>query len=238
MKISVCMAAYNGERYIKVQIESILNQLGPEDQLVIVDDKSTDSTVNVIRKFEDTRINLIINQRNMGVVQTFNRALKEANGEIIFLSDQDDRWHKNKIEFSTKIFSLQNVDLIVHNALVVRDGKVADINLFEMIGSSSGIIKNIYKNTFTGCCMAFKRNVLQDILPIPTRIGIFHDAWIGVMAQHLGYKVKFVSTPLIDFNRHGNNASSMKRRNIIVALYDRILFILALTLRIILKKFI
>jgi glycosyltransferase involved in cell wall biosynthesis len=231
------MASYNGENFIRVQIESILNQLGPDDELIIVDDMSTDSTVKIISGFEDVRILLLVNAENIGVSQAFNRALSYASGDVIFLSDQDDRWFENKLNSVKNIFSTEDVNLIVHDAVLVLDGKLTKVNLFDLAGSSSGILKNIYKNTFTGCCMAFSRDVLHDILPISTRIGIYHDAWIGVLAQCFGYKIKFISVPLIYFNRHGNNASSMKRRGIFVALYDRAFFIAAILMRITKKRF-
>ena len=97
MKISVCMAAYNGENYIEKQISSILCQLKPDDELVIVDDCSKDRTINVIKNFNDSRIKLLKNKFNYGVVATFERALSAAEGNIIFLSDQDDEWIDNKL---------------------------------------------------------------------------------------------------------------------------------------------
>jgi glycosyltransferase involved in cell wall biosynthesis len=232
MKVSVCMAAYNGSPYIEAQIISILKQLGRTDQLIIVDDKSADDTVEIIENFKDSRIQLIRNTNNVGVALTFNRALREASGDIIFLSDQDDCWHDGKVATVVKMFQTGNLDLLVHDAVVMRGGQVVHASLFEMAGSSSGVIKNIVSNTFTGCCMAFRRDVLRDVLPISAHIGIFHDAWIGVLAQYFGYKITFVPLPLIDFIRHGANASTLQRRGIIPILLDRTAFVLALVLQI------
>jgi glycosyltransferase involved in cell wall biosynthesis len=226
------MAAYNGAPYIEVQIVSILKQLGLADQLIIVDDKSTDNTLEIIKNFADLRIQLLVNPKNLGAALTFNRALLEATGDIIFLSDQDDRWHDGKISTVLDKFASTNVDLIIHDAVVVREGKVVYASLFDMAGSSSGVIKNIVSNTFTGCCMAFKREVLREVLPISGHIGIFHDAWIGVLAQFFGYKVSFVPVQLMDFIRHGRNASTSKRRKIGPILWDRLAFVKALVLHI------
>ena len=99
MKISVCMASYNGSKYIKNQIQSILIQLNNKDQLIIVDDCSIDNTLQIIKNFKDSRIKLIKNNRNVGVVATFQKAMKFAKGDIIFLSDQDDEWLDNKVTF-------------------------------------------------------------------------------------------------------------------------------------------
>jgi glycosyltransferase involved in cell wall biosynthesis len=222
------MATFNGSAYVETQIVSILKQLKQTDQLIIVDDKSTDNTLEIIKNFADLRIQLIVNPKNMGAALTFNRALLEANGDIIFLSDQDDRWHDGKISAVLDMFASTNVDLIIHDAVVVREGKVVYASLFDMAGSSSGVIKNIVSNTFTGCCMAFKREVLREVLPISGHIGIFHDAWIGVLAQFFGYKVSFVPVQLMDFIRHGRNASTSKRRAIGPILWDRLAFVTAL----------
>lgn len=232
MTISVCMATYNGAAHVETQISSILKQLKATDQLIVVDDKSTDNTVEIIENFKDPRIQLIISPVNVGAALTFNRALQEASGDIIFLSDQDDRWHDGKVATAVKMLDVGNLDLLVHDAVVIRDGQVVHASLFKMAGSSPGVIKNIVSNTFTGCCMAFRRDILRDVLPISAHIGIFHDAWIGVLAQYFGYKVAFVPVPLIDFIRHGGNASTLQRRSIVLIILDRVAFITTLVLQI------
>jgi len=232
MKISVCMATYNGAAHVVTQISSILKQLNAADQLIVVDDRSTDNTVEIIGNFKDPRIQLIVNPKNVGAALTFNRALQEARGDIVFLSDQDDRWHDGKVATVVEMLQTGKLDLLVHDAAVVRGGEVVHASLFEMAGSSPGVIKNIVSNTFTGCCMAFRRDILRDVLPISAHIGIFHDAWIGVLAQYFGYKVTFVHLSLMDFIRHGGNASTLQTRNIIPIIFDRIAFVMALVLHI------
>lgn len=226
------MATFNGATHVATQITSILKQLNAEDQLIVVDDQSTDNTVEIIRNFKDPRIQLAINPVNVGAALTFNRALMEALGDIVFLSDQDDRWHDRKVAEVVEIMETGKLDLVVHDAAVMRGVEVVHESLFEMAGSSPGVIKNIVSNTFTGCCMAFRRDILRDVLPISAHIGIFHDAWIGVLAQYFGYKVAFVQISLMDFIRHGANASTLKRRKIVPIIFDRIAFIIALLLHI------
>ena len=233
MRISVCIAAYNGAEYIKPQIVSILSQLGPNDQIVVVDDGSTDDTVQILRRFRDSRIQLVVNSANMGVVRTFARALHLAQGDLIFLSDQDDRWYYNKISIISKIFSSQDVDLIVHDAIIVEENHIISNSLFKLRNSSSGVIKNLISNTYTGCCMAFKRDILGKVLPIPAKKGILHDAWIGIMAEYYGYKIAFIDVPLIEFKRHDRNTSTLKRREIIRILSERIVLLLAIITHII-----
>lgn len=232
MRLSVCMATFNGASFLEAQISSIIKQLNASDQLVIVDDGSTDNTLDIIRGFNDPRIELSINTVNLGAAPTFGRALNLAKGDVIFLSDQDDRWHDEKVATVVKMFETSDLDLLVHDAVVMRDKQVLHASLFEVAGSSPGVIKNIVSNTFTGCCMAFRRDLLRDVLPISSHIGIYHDAWIGVLAQYFGYKVAFESVPLIDFIRHGSNASTLRRRGIVPIVLERIVFLAALALQI------
>ena len=105
MKISVCMATYNGEQFIHEQLESILGQLEGDDEIVIVDDASTDKSVRIAERFSDKRIRIFRQARNCGVLKTFERALKEATGEIIFLADQDDIWRPDKVSKIKSLFS-------------------------------------------------------------------------------------------------------------------------------------
>ncbi len=234
MKISVCMASYNGSKYIQKQIESILKQINKNDQLIIVDDYSSDNTVSIIEGFKDNRIMLIKNTYNTGVVAAFNKALMLAKGDIIFLSDQDDEWFDNKVSFLRNFFLLNKVDVIVHDAKIRQlDNLAVNNSLFSQIGSSNGVIKNIYSNSYTGCCMAFRRQVLKKVLPVPIRRGVFHDAWIGILAKIYRFRVIFIAMPLIIHNRHELNLSTMKRRSIFKIIPDRINLIIALFQRII-----
>lgn len=226
------MATYNGSKYIQTQLMSILGQLGPEDELVIVDDGSVDSTVDIIRGFNDPRICLYLNQVNLGAVRTFDHALHLVQGDLIFLSDQDDRWYDNKVTRIKTLFSSQDVDLIVHDARLTDGERIIDESLFKLCNSSPGVMRNIVSNTHTGCCMAFKKKVLDSVLPIPVGRGIFHDAWIGIMAGCLGYKKIFLTEPLIDYRRHGENVSTMKRRSILQIIPERAILIFQIMKRI------
>ena len=236
MKISVCLASYNGSKYIKRQIISILSQLDKSDQLVVSDDCSSDDTIIIIESFKDSRIKLIKNKYNIGVVANFESALKVANGDIICLSDQDDEWMDNKVSFLRDFFIINNVDLIVHDAKIMQGGNIVTNSLFKQIRSSGGLFKNIYSNSYTGCCMAFRRSILKKILPIPNKKGIFHDAWIGILTKFYRFRVIFIATPLIVYNRHESNVSTMKRRSILKIIPDRINLIIALIRRIIYGK--
>src|SRR4051812_36670865 len=92
MSISVCMATYNGEKYIARQLRSILEQLGEDDEVILIDDCSTDRTIEIVRQLGDRRVAVHINDRNRGEVFSFGKAMSLAKKDFVFLSDQDDVW--------------------------------------------------------------------------------------------------------------------------------------------------
>jgi glycosyltransferase involved in cell wall biosynthesis len=114
--ISVCMAVYNGEKYLQEQIESILKQLSPEDELVLSDDASTDASIEIIERIKDSRLILLKNEKRLGPIYNFERALVHCRGDLIFLSDQDDLWLTGKVNACVQ--KLKEYDLILHDAFV------------------------------------------------------------------------------------------------------------------------
>lgn len=204
MKISVCMATYNGEKYIKEQLESILCQLNKNDELIISDDSSTDHTVNITKSCDDKRIKLFENQRFKSPIFNFENALKHATGEIIILADQDDIWEPNKIEIIKRY--IQEYDLVLSDAFIIdKYGNILQDSFYKLNSSKSGFIKNIIKNSYLGCTMAFNKKILDKSLPFPNDLPM-HDWWIGLIGEMYG-KTYFIEDKLISYRRHGNNVS-------------------------------
>jgi glycosyltransferase involved in cell wall biosynthesis len=200
------MATYNGEKYIKEQLDSILIQLKENDEIIVSDDGSDDNTLNIIEKLDDKRILVIKNNLQKGVNQNFENALKWAKGDFVFLSDQDDVWLPNKIEICMR--ELINHDLVVSNCIVVNENKkIVNYSYFKIAKSGKGFLKNFYKSSYLGCCLAFKREILDKILPIPNNLLLFHDWWFGFIAE-LCYKVKFIETPCMYYRRHSETNSN------------------------------
>ena len=203
--ISVCVATYNGEKFIKEQMESILCQLSSDDEIIVSDDGSTDGTIVIINCIGDKRIRIIEGPRKHSPTFNFENALKEAKGDYIFLADQDDVWKTNKVEVCMKW--LQKYDC------VVSDAEVTDSNLNPLYPSLYAIMQvrqghiynTVWKNGYTGCCMAFRRNILEASLPFPKDIPM-HDIWIGNVAAYK-YNVKFIPDKLILFRRHKETIS-------------------------------
>jgi len=210
MKVSVCLASFNGEKYIEMQIESILSQISFDSEVIISDDGSIDSTVDIIKRFDESRIKLISGPKN-GLINNFENTLKYATNDIIFLCDQDDIWLPDKVNEACK--ALLNNDLVVSDATVVnKDLALIKKSLLGDVGDSNrNVIKNIIRNPFTGCCMAFNRKILNYALPFPKNIAM-HDWWIGLIASGLG-RVKFLEQPLILYRRHESNISETSNKS-------------------------
>lgn len=202
MKISVCIATYNGSKYIRAQLESILPQLGHSDEIIISDDSSTDSTLNLIRELKDPRIVIYPDQHFRSAIFNFENAISKATGDIIFLSDQDDIWTSDKVKVMMPYFT--DYDLVVSDCYIAdEDLNVLEESMFRLNRSAPGILRNSVKNAYLGCTMAFNRKVLKFALPFPADIPM-HDIWLGFIANTF-CKVKFIPEKLIYYRRHGNN---------------------------------
>jgi glycosyltransferase involved in cell wall biosynthesis len=209
---SICMATFNGEKFIHKQIKSILTNMKEEDELIVSDDNSKDSTLDIIKSFDDSRIKLFLNSK-AGVINNFQNAIQRASGKIIFLSDQDDVWMDNKrdvifnhLKNSSSAACLTDCNLIDGNDSIIAE------SFYPIKKSGPGFFKNIYRNTFLGCAMAFKKEVLMAALPFPEKI-YMHDEWIGLIASLCG-NVDFLPDKCFSYRRHGNNVSSMSNGTI------------------------
>ena len=195
--ISVCIATYNGERYIRQQIESIVCQLNVDDEIIVSDDGSTDGTLDIVKGIGDKRIKIIEGPGRKSPILNFECALKASKGDFIFLSDQDDVWKPDKVEICMKW--LKTYNCVVSDA-EVTDNRLKPLypSLYDIMQVRQGRIYNtIWKNGYTGCCMAFRRNVLEASLPFPKNIPM-HDIWIGNVAAYK-YNVIFIPDSLIHF---------------------------------------
>lgn len=205
--ISVCMATFNGEKYIKAQIESILSQISLSDELVISDDKSTDNTLDIIRDFNDPRIKLYIHEKDHGFVRNFENALTKSNGDIIFLSDQDDIWMPDKVNTTLRVlencdFTFSDCVTINENEEIISKSRIKDFNI------KKGFLRLMIKTRYLGCCMAFNKRVLNAVLPFPSNTFLIeHDLWIASVSECY-FKTEIINKPLIKYRRHKSNVSS------------------------------
>jgi glycosyltransferase involved in cell wall biosynthesis len=208
MKISVCMAVYNGTAFLLPQVRSILAQLRQQDELVVVDDASRDASVELLSGISDPRLRLHRNEKNLGVLATFEKGLRLTQGEIIFLSDQDDLWLPGKVEAILAVFIARpEVTLVASDAQVIDEtGAVVAASFFAQRGPfRAGVLANLVKNKYLGCTMAFRRSMLDRFLPIPQHVPM-HDMWFGMLNAIYG-TTYYIDQPLIAYRRHGHNLS-------------------------------
>lgn len=214
-KVSVVLCTYNGEKFVAQQIESILNQSILPDELIVSDDCSSDNTVDIVSDFarrHPATIRLFRNDLNLGFVENFEKAISFADGEIIFLSDQDDSWFEDKIECMLQPFiDYENVGMVYSNAVITDSAlNPTGSTLFDRgkslmsdkALSAPMLMKEVGIN---GCTMAFNSALRELVLPIGKGWG--HDHWIAFIA-HAVMDVMFVDKPLICYRRHGNSAGN------------------------------
>ncbi len=206
MKLTVCIATYNGGKYIREQLESILPQLSADDEVVVSDDCSTDNTLGVIAALGDRRIKVFTHEKgkakftNDYATANFENALRHASGDVIFLSDQDDVWMPDKVHDMLK--ALEHADMVMSDCMVT-DGQLCVQNpsyAAAFVPFSSSIIGNFMRCSFLGSCMAFRRCVLYRALPFPHH-GVGHDIWLGMVGLRY-YRFAYIPSPLMKYRRH------------------------------------
>jgi glycosyltransferase involved in cell wall biosynthesis len=228
MNISVCLASYNGEKFIELQLSSIIKQLDEDDEIIIVDDCSTDNTLRIIRSIKDERIKIFLNEINKGHVFSFGRAIALATKEVIFMSDQDDVWLEGRVTLMKNKLQNSSAMLVSSNSYFVDakggeidynidgvDSKFSNKNLSNIIDIFKG------KENYYGCAMALKKELKELILPIPDYVES-HDLWIAMAANIIKSNLHCDEVTL---NRrvHGANASIVKRK-LYLKLCSRIIF--------------
>lgn len=202
--ISVCMAVYNGEKFIGEQLATILPQLSDEDEVIISDNGSTDRTRECVERFADKRIKVISFTRVKSVVFNFENALRHASGSYIFLADCDDLWKPDKVCVMKSLLS--TYDLVLCDLEVIDEaGNLLWESFYKVFRSGGGLMRNLVRNTFIGCAMAFRRSILEIALPFPEKIPM-HDMWIGNLASLFG-TTYFCPEKLMQYRRHPGNDS-------------------------------
>jgi glycosyltransferase involved in cell wall biosynthesis len=205
------MATCNGSRFIREQLESILQQLGPDDELIVSDDSSTDDTLDIVHSYHDPRMCILAGNTFRSPVRNFENALRHSRGSIIVLSDQDDIWLPGRLELVHQRLDQETE----HISLIMMDGEIIDAagnsldrSIFTSNRVGSGVLKNVYNNTYTGCCIAFTRPLLEISLPFPHRVPM-HDMWLGILAEIFG-RVEFVKVRTIHYRKHAANTSFVR----------------------------
>ncbi len=214
MKISIALCTYNGEFFLEEQLNSFLAQTRLPDELIICDDLSTDSTLQIIEKFSNQapfQVRSFVHPENIGSTRNFEQAISHCQGDFIFLADQDDYWLPEKIEMTMQEFEKNKaVGMVFTDAELVNE-KLQPLNrklcdLTYQKADRNEIFFNLLlkKHIVTGATMAFRKEFVEKIMPIPTTIpNLIHDAWISLVIA-ANAEVKFIDKPLIKYRQHAN----------------------------------
>lgn len=213
-KVSIVLASYNGERFIKQQIQSIISQMNRQDELIISDDGSTDETVNIIKKFVDYRIKLT-NGPQKGVIKNFEHAIQQTSGQIIVMADQDDIWLDNRLKNIRKYFSGTTNKMAVYQSQLKFIDAKKNVVFASPMKPVSGIVRNVIRNRYIGAMMAFSSSLKDYILPFPENIAM-HDQWIGLVNEILKGEFKISNEPEVLYRRHGQNLTGETKKLTII----------------------
>ncbi len=225
------MATYQGEAYVERQLRSILDQLGPRDEVIVVDDCSRDSTVEVVKSLADPRVAVHRNPVNRREVYSFGRAIELARGDVIFLADQDDVWLPGRVELMAGRLKASGAALVTGNfEWMDADERPLDV-AFDGVSSRTskhhlGNIADIFigKTNYFGCAMAFTRALVPLIVPIPPYVES-HDLWIALAANQIGSNLH-IDEKTLRKRRHGSNTTStVSDRALSAKLWSRWVFI-------------
>lgn len=211
--VSVVMATYNGRQFLAQQLCSVLAELTPDDEVIIVDDGSQDGTLELLDSFESPTVRIVRKLNNAGVLATFECGLLLASKDIVFLCDQDDVWLPGKRAAFVAAFDFDpRVLVVVSDAqLIDASGNVTAPSFMATRGGFRGSVgRTLMRNCYLGCAMAFRRELLFAALPIPRRVPM-HDMWLGALGSIIG-RVYYIPKSLMQYRRHGGNASPLQHQ--------------------------
>ncbi|MDD2888679.1 MAG: glycosyltransferase family 2 protein [Aliarcobacter sp.] len=219
-RISILLSTYNGEKYLKAQLDSLYSQSHQDFKLIVRDDGSTDRTKEILNSYN---IKLIDSSENFGVKKSFEKLLKYASknneAKYFMFCDQDDVWNNDKIETTLKKMQEleklygNEIPILVHTDLEVVDKKLETLSdsmwKSEHINPKANTLnKLLIQNTITGCTIMINRNLAIKSLSISSK-AIMHDWWIGLVATTFG-KIGFIEESTMKYRQHGKNDTGAK----------------------------
>ncbi len=226
VKVSIAVATYNGAPYLKEQLDSFVRQTRLPDEIVICDDGSTDETMEILTSFifysrSTFPWRIYRNAENFGYSKNFERAISLFDGDVIFLSDQDDVWFPEEIEAVLEVFQSEDQPLVVIYDVEITNSRLepSGLTLLRQFRSAHLSMNNFVHGSST----AFLSDLLPLLLPIPSEY-FPHDGWIHYVGRVLGRRVIFPKT-LQFYRRHEKNTSQFLTNQIKpVTLLDLIAF--------------
>lgn len=232
-RVSVCMATFNGAAYVREQLASILAELSPGDEVIVVDDASSDDTVQIVRSLDDPRIALHARDENRGYVRTFEEALGRATGDILMLADQDDVWVPGRraammAALADKGVVASNLVLLGSDAPLPSPVRRRPWRLHGDGGDRAGNELRILAGIapYFGCAMALRRDFVDRVTPFPAYLTESHDLWIATVANR-NRELRHLATATVRRRLHASNTSPSRPRGLRSVLAARVLLIRA-----------
>lgn len=229
--VDILLATYNGEKYLKEQLDSIINQTYKDFRLIISDDGSTDSTCDILEEYvkKDSRIIIYCQKKNLGVTKNFEFLLSKVENDFFMFSDQDDIWKKDKIEKCLNKINESNADLVYSDLEVVdEDLNITYESYWKLKGFDTKVRKynnfnSLYLNNFiTGCTILSKKEWIEKVLPVPSGSEfVIFDYWLALMISQEG-KMVYVDEPLLQYRQHKKNTIGSKKRSDSIKDFDEL----------------
>lgn len=235
VRVSVVMATYNGARHVEEQLRSILDQLHAHDEVVVVDDASTDDTLAVLARVDDPRVRVLPMPVNRGYVRTFGTALGEARGDVVLLSDQDDVWRPGRLD--AMVAALADHDVVATNLATLggpealrgpfgqADWRMGPADDHRRVANLVGIVAGL--RPYYGCAMGVRREALATVLPFPPHLVESHDLWLA-MYGNLAGSIAHLDLRSLERRLHDDNATPTRPRGPRAVLVSRLRLLRAL----------
>lgn len=223
-RVSVCLATYDGERWVGELLASVLAQLGEHDEVVVVDDASTDRTVAVVEAVDDPRVLVWRNETNLGSVRTFERALGLARGDVLVLADQDDVWVPGRLDAMTA--ALERSAVVATSVAVL--GQPLDPPRWRLrAADSTRYARNLAAvmvgtRWYFGCAMGLRRDLLGAVLPFPVFLTESHDLWLGIVGN-VHHEMAHLEHPSVARRLHDTNQTPLRWRSLTTILRARVM---------------
>jgi glycosyltransferase involved in cell wall biosynthesis len=219
-KIIIILSTYNGERYLKEQLDSLYNQTYQNFKIIVRDDGSTDTTLEILKAYN---LEIMPSNENLGAKGNFNAlleyALQKEDSDYFMFCDQDDVWMEDKIEKTLKLMKeieYKDKAVLIHTDLSVVDESLNIIDNsfwdYQKLNPNYKLLSNLLiQNNITGCTMMINRSLVKLSFPIPDS-AIMHDWWLGLVASEFGV-IEYIDEPIILYRQHENNDTGAKKHN-------------------------
>lgn len=228
LKISIALTTYNGERFLREQLDSLRGQIRQADEVIISDDASTDGTVALVRDYIEKNAlshwKLLENTENVGFAANFCKALSATTGDVVFLSDQDDIWSEDKLECMANLFTAEPQILGLNSSFETVDATGLPTEIYGLRGNRNyGLVTQrlrkplerislktvMRKNISPGCTAAYRRELIDCYVKNTESISP-HDYELNLMAA-AKHGLYFYNIPLIRYRLHEGNAIGFKK---------------------------